>query len=38
MTRTRALDGTQDARRQSVNVTWIYHPDCGLQMVFEADQ
>jgi hypothetical protein len=38
MARTRALDGTQDARGHNVNVTWTYHPDSGLQMVFEGDR
>jgi hypothetical protein len=36
MDRTRALDGTQDADGKNCNVTWTYHPDDGLQMVFEA--
>lgn len=38
MARTRALDGTQQADGRNVNVTWTYHPDDGLQMVFEAEQ
>jgi hypothetical protein len=37
MDKTRALDGTQDAKGKHYNVTWTYHPDDGLQMVFEAD-
>lgn len=37
MDRTRALDGTQEADGKNCNVTWTYHPDDGLQMVFEAD-
>lgn len=38
MDKTRALDGTQNAEGRNCNVTWTYHPDDGLQMVFEADQ
>lgn len=38
MARTRALDGTQDARGDKVNVTWTYHPDSGLQLVFEVER
>lgn len=38
MARTRALDGTQDASGHNVNVTWTYHPDTGLQMVFEVER
>ena len=37
MDKTRALDGTQEADGKNCNVTWTYHPDDGLQMVFEAD-
>jgi type II secretory pathway pseudopilin PulG len=37
MDKTRALDGTQNAEGKNCNVTWTYHPDDGLQMVFEAD-
>ena len=33
---TRALDGTREAQGKNCNVTWTYHPDDGLQMVFEA--
>ncbi len=36
MSRTRALDGTQSAAGHHCNVTWTYHPNDGLQMVFEA--
>jgi len=36
MGNTRALDGTRDAQGHNCNVTWTYHPDDGLQMVFEA--
>ncbi|MFN8199585.1 MAG: hypothetical protein U0R72_14840 [Nakamurella multipartita] len=36
MGQTRALDGTRDAEGRNCNVTWTYHPDDGLQMVFEA--
>lgn len=36
MEKTRALDGTQEAEGRNCNVTWTYHPDDGLQMVFEA--
>jgi hypothetical protein len=37
MNTTRALDGTLSADGKNCNVTWTYHPDHGLQMVFEAD-
>ena len=37
MSNTRALDGTLDAEGKNCNVTWTYHPDDGLQMVFEAE-
>jgi hypothetical protein len=36
MNRTRALDGTLSAEGHNCNVTWTYHPDDGLEMVFEA--
>lgn len=36
MGKTRALDGTQQAEGDHANVTWTYHPDDGLQAVFEA--
>ena len=36
MSDTRALDGTPGGPGQNCNVTWTYHPDDGLQMVFEA--
>lgn len=35
MQETRALDGTLSATGQGCNVTWTYHPDDGLSMVFE---
>lgn len=38
MGHTRALDGTREAQGHNCNVTWTYHPDDGLQMVFEAVQ
>lgn len=37
MNRTRALDGTQSATAHGVNVSWTYHPDNGLQAVFERE-
>jgi len=36
MSNTRALDGTLTAQGHHCNVSWTYHPDDGLQMVFEA--
>jgi hypothetical protein len=36
MSNTRALDGTLTAQGDHCNVSWTYHPDDGLQMVFEA--
>lgn len=38
MGHTRALDGTQTAEGRNVNVSWTYHPDDGLQMVFEVER
>ena len=38
MGQTRALDGTQRAEGKNVNVSWTYHPDDGLQIVFEVDR
>lgn len=38
MGNTRALDGTQSAEGDGVNATWTYHPDDGLQIVFEETQ
>lgn len=32
---TRALDGTQEAEGTHATVSWTYHPDNGLRMVFE---
>lgn len=37
MNRTRALDGTQSATADGFNVTWTYHPDNGLEAVFERE-
>jgi hypothetical protein len=37
MDRTRALDGTQDATWGGVRASWTYHPDAGLNIVFEED-
>ena len=36
MGQTRALDGTQEADADHVNVPWTFHPDDGLQAVFTA--
>lgn len=36
MKATRALDGTQTAHGENCNVSWTFHPDDGLNMVFEA--
>lgn len=33
---TRALDGRQTAAWDGLSVSWTYHPDSGLNMVFEA--
>ena len=35
MAMTRALDGLQSAEGDKVGVTWTYHPDDGLNMIFE---
>jgi len=35
---TRALDGTLTAQGTNCNVSWTYHPDHGLNMVFEASR
>lgn len=37
MSLTRALDGMQTARGDQVTVLWTYHPDDGLNVVFERD-
>jgi hypothetical protein len=37
ISKTRALDGTQRAEGRNVNVSWTYHPDNGLGMVFEVE-
>lgn len=37
MESTRALDGTLEAQGDNVSVTWTYHPDDGLQMVFQTE-
>lgn len=36
MQSTRALDGTQTADYDNVFVTWSYHPDKGLRVIYEA--
>jgi hypothetical protein len=36
MQATRALDGTLTAQGKNCNVSWTYHPDDGLNMVFET--
>lgn len=36
MALTRALDGTQTAEGDHVNASWTYHPDDGLNVVFEV--
>jgi hypothetical protein len=35
MSSTRALDGTQDGSWSEIYVTWTYHPNNGLNMIFE---
>jgi hypothetical protein len=37
MEQTRALDGTLTAEGHNCNVSWTYHPDDGLSMVFEVE-
>jgi len=37
MYQTRAIDGTQNAESNGVNVSWTFHPDAGLQVVVERD-
>lgn len=34
---TRALDGTQVQRYENITVTWTYHPDNGLEVIYEAN-
>ncbi len=36
MEATRALDGTQTADYENVFVSWSYHPDTGLKVIYEA--
>jgi hypothetical protein len=38
MGKTRALDGTQHAEGRHCNASWTYHPDDGLQVVFETEK
>ncbi len=35
---TRSLDGTLREESKKANVTWTYHPDGGLRIVFEAER
>ena len=35
MNTTRALDGRQDAENENFRVSWTFHPDDGLQVLFE---
>ena len=35
MTGTRALDGRQTATYGDITVSWTYHPDCGLEILYE---
>lgn len=35
MDSTRALDGRQSAEFDGIKVSWIYHPDSGIDMIFE---
>ena len=32
---TRAIDGTQTASYNNINISWIYHPDKGLSIIWE---
>lgn len=34
---TRALDGTQVQRYENITVTWTYHPDNGLEVIYEVN-
>lgn len=36
MMHTRALDGTQEATYGNIRVTWTYHPDNGLNVIYEV--
>ena len=36
MMATRALDGRQTSSYDNVDVSWSYHPDSGLQVIYEA--
>jgi hypothetical protein len=35
MSETRALDGRQETSWDDISVTWTYHPDDGLDLIFE---
>ncbi|MCR6649774.1 MAG: DUF2510 domain-containing protein [Cellulomonas sp.] len=35
MDSTRALDGRQSAEFDGIKVSWVYHPDSGIDMIFE---
>lgn len=37
MGETRALDGRQEQRYENVTVSWAYHPDSGLEVMYEAN-
>ena len=37
MTTTRALDGRQSARYGNVNISWSYHPDQGMEIIYDID-
>ena len=36
MVSTRAMDGTQNSEYDNVDVSWTYHPDNGLKVIYES--
>lgn len=37
MTNTRAIDGTMTYEKNGVSVSWTYHPDSGLEVIYSAE-
>jgi len=37
MTSTRALDGRQTQRHNGIAISWTYHPDAGLEIIYEEE-
>lgn len=37
MCSTRALDGTQEYEKNGINVSWTFHPDNGLEVIYSVE-